>query len=380
MSYRIPRPVLVAILAALSLLLLSSCGSRKGPDGEAGAAQRVKGGQGTQATGDSTSAKDAIPVEVVRLQRGPMESILRSSANLEAESRIQVVSEAARQVRQILVEEGDQVEKGQLLLRLQDEEQKSAVEKAKARLEHSREELRRQEELQKKGLTTEQALVDARYTFEQDRISLEDAKRTLSYTEVRAPIAGTITQRMVSLGDNVTVGQPLFTIVDFSSMVARIYLPEKTLPQLKVGQVARITAKAVREAHYEGHILRISPVVDAASGTVKVTVAVGDQPGLRPGLFVETALITQVDRQAIRLPKRALVYDNDQIFAFRLLPDHSVEKLRVIMGLKGKDYIQPLTSFTEGDSVVVAGQAALKDKARVRIVGETVASTEVERP
>ncbi len=370
MSQAFLHPARVAALVVLLAIPLSACGRGKAPKGGPGSAD-------PPTAADSTAATSAIPVEVVRLSRGPMESILRSSANLEAESRIQVVSEAARRVREILFEEGDPVQKGQLLLRLQNDEQKSAVEKARARLEHSRLEVKRQEELQKKGLTTEQALIDARYNFEQDRLSLEDAQRSLSYTEVRAPISGTVTQRLVSVGDNVTVGQPLLEIIDFSSMVARIYLPEKNLPRLKVGQKARIVAKAVREEPYEGRVLRISPVVDAASGTVKVTVKVGDQPGLRPGLFVNVALVTAVNHEALRLPKRALIYDNDQIFAFRLLPDHTVEKLRVVVGLSGKDHVEPLTSFAEGDSVVVAGQAALKNHSKVRVVrGATGADTE----
>jgi membrane fusion protein (multidrug efflux system) len=373
---RIARCALAALALFVSLSLFSACGHHRSRDSEESNSAAADS-TARSAESDSTKQEDeAIPVEVGVLQKGPMEAVIKSSTNIEAESHIQVVSEAARRVRQLLAEEGDHVKKGQVLLRLQDDNQRSDVDKAKSQLEHSRDELSRQEELQKKGLTTDQALKDARYTFEQNHLAYEDAMRQLGYTEVRAPIAGTITKRLVSLGDNVTVGQPLFEIIDFESMVARVYIPENDLPRLALGQTARVHAPAARKEAYHGVVSRISPVVDAKSGTVKVTIALGEQPGLRPGLFVDLELITAVDQNALRMPKRSLVYDNDEIFAYRMVADRKVEKLRVVPGLTGQDYLQPLTNFAEGDTIVVTGQAALKDGAKVRVVNSDAVTAE----
>ncbi len=381
MSKRNARCALAALVLSVSLSLFSACGHHGSQNhGDSSSSDASADSTVQTAKGDSSSKKDeAIPVEIAVLQTGPMEAVIKSSTNIEAESHIEVVSEAARRVRQLLAEEGDHVKKGQVLLRLQDEDQRSNVDKAKAQLEHSRDELSRQQELQKKGLNTEQALKDARYTFEQNRLAHEDAMRELSYTELRAPIEGTVTKRLVSLGDNVTVGQPLFEIIDFESMVARVYIPENDLPQLAIGQTVRVHVPAAREQAYQGVVSRIAPVVDARSGTVKVTVALGKQPGLRPGLFVDLELITAVDQDALRLPKRALVYDNDQIYAYRLVADRKVERLPVVPGLTGQDYLQPLTNFAEGDTIVVTGQAALKDGTTVRVVNFDALTAEATR-
>jgi len=351
-----------ALPAAVLALLFCACG-REGPGGGGGSAAAAD-----SVAADSTRA-EAIPVEVAVLQPGPLEAVLRASATLEAESRIEVVSEAARRVVALLAEEGHHVDKGEVLLRLQDDEQRSALARARTQLEHSRREWERQQELHGQGLSTDKSLSDARYQLDQDQIGLEEAQRQLSYTEVRAPIGGTVTRRMVALGDNVQVGQPLFEIIDFASMVARVYVPEKTLKDLAVGQPCRVRAKAVRAEPYVGEVERIAPVVDARTGTVKVTVAVGDQPGLRPGLYVDVGIVTAVDPRALRLPKRALVYDDDQIYAYRLAGGRKVERLPVLPGLSSLDHVQPLTGFAVGDTVVVAGQAALKDGSRVRLVG-----------
>jgi membrane fusion protein (multidrug efflux system) len=315
-------------------------------------------------------------VEVAVLEHGAMEAVLKASANLEAESQVTVVSEAARRVQAILVEEGDLVMKGQLLLRLQDDEQRSQVARVKSQLDKAQREFDRQTGLHGRGLATDAALNDATFELDQQRIGFEDAKRELSYTEVRAPIDGTVTSRQVNIGNQVQVGQALFELIDFESLVARVFIPEKNLREVAVGQKARVHASAVNVAPYEGTILRIAPVVDPRSGTVKVTVAVGGKPGLRPGLYVDVELITAVNPTALCLPKRALIYDNDQIFAFKLGQDRLVEKLQVIPRLANREFVEPVSGFAQGDSVVIAGQAALKNGARVELVQTTVQTSE----
>jgi membrane fusion protein (multidrug efflux system) len=156
--------------------------------------------------------------------------------------------------------------------------------------------------------------------------------------------------------------------------VARIYVPEKNLKELKKGQEARVTGRAVSDAPFPGRVERIAPVVDPKSGTVKVTVAVGGQAGLLPGLYVDVALVTAVHDRALLVPKRALVYDHDQVFVYRLGKGRLVERLLIVPGLADADFIEPLQGLSPGDSVVVAGQAGLKHGARVALVSDRASS------
>jgi len=186
-----------------------------------------------------------------------------------------------------------------------------------------------------------------------------------------APISGTITQRLISVGDHVTINQHLFDMVDFDSIVARLYVPEKELSRLKKGQPARIAAPALgADRLYRGVVERLSPVVDPGSGTVKVTVAIPRQEGLRPGMYVDVQLITDVHDDALLVPKRALVYDDDQVFVYRMTEDDVVERVYLQPLLEDERFIEPAEGLTPGDSVVVAGQAGLKDGAKVRLAGE----------
>lgn len=324
--------------------------------------------------GAEEEGPEAVPVEVAALERGPMEEVLRFSTNLEAEESVGVHAQASRRVVELMVEEGDRVEKGDVLLRLQDDEQRNEVAKVSGQLARARREYDRQESLWQDQLISEQAYNDATYELEQLELALEEARRRLSYTVVRAPIAGTITRRLVSLGDQVTVNQHLFDVVDFDTLVARVYVPEKELANLRRGLPARLTASALGREPYEGRVVRISPVVDPGSGTVKVTVGIPDWRGLRPGLYVDVALVTAVHPEAVRVPKRALLYDQDQTFLYRVVDgegggEPEVERLPVRPVLEDAQYVEPTgEALAPGDRVVVAGQAGLKDGTRVRVL------------
>jgi membrane fusion protein (multidrug efflux system) len=317
-------------------------------------------------------APEAVPVELVTLSRGAIEAVLRYTTHLEAEEEVAVLAQAARQVRQLLVEEGQRVGKGQVLLRLQDEEQRTALAKVEGQLAKARREHERQKKLFANQLIAEQAFNESTYELEQLELAHDEAQRALSYTQVRAPIAGTVTRRLVGVGDHISVNQHLFDIVDFESIVARIHVPEKELGRLAVGQAVRIVAPALGPAEpFAGRVERLSPVVDPQTGTIKVTVEVPQQEGLRPGMYVDVALVTAVHSDALLVPKKALVYDADQVFVFRLKPDGKhVQRLRLVPRLEDRANVEPAGGLAPGDRVVVAGQAGLKDGALVRLAGK----------
>ena len=327
------------------------------------------GGPGKDGSDDADStAATRVPVEIAALDRGAMEAVVRASATLEAEGQVRVVAEAARRVIAIDVEEGDVVTAGDRLARLQDAEQRSSLRQAEIELTAAENELRRQEGLHARDLGSEQALDDARLDHERRRLAVDDARRELGYTQVRAPISGTVTQRLIKVGDQVQIGTELFEIIDFSSLVAPLYIPERHLPSLVSGLEARLTARALGGDPLPGRVERVSPIVDAGTGTVKVTVGVSAASGLRPGMFVDVGIVTRIEPDAVRVPKRALVHDDDRLFAFRLRDDDTVERVEVIPGLESAVHVEPRTGFAPGDAVVVAGQAGLKEGMAVEVV------------
>ena len=241
----------LAVLIALPAVTQVGCSGAQTDAAEAAtsdsdedADSKRKGRDGDEAEDDEP---DPVPVEVTTLDTGPIEEVLRYSTNLEAEDDVAVFAEASRKVIRLLVEEGDWVRKGQTLVRLQDDEQRTRLAKAQVQYDKAAREYERQTRLHAQELIAEQAFNDATYEVERLELELEEARRELSYTEVRAPISGTVTERLVNLGDFVTSNQKLFHIVDFNSLVARVFVPEKELRRLAVEQEARIHAPALGE-------------------------------------------------------------------------------------------------------------------------------------
>jgi membrane fusion protein (multidrug efflux system) len=374
---RLAPAVLAALVALTAGSQLACSGSETNaeeanPGSEEAEKKAEKGKDGEQA-----EAPKAVPVEVVALGRGAIEETLRYSTNLEAEDEVAVFAESSRRVVELRVEEGRRVAKGQVLLRLQDDEQRTTLAKVQSQYDNAAREYERQTRLHGQELISEQAFNDATYELEQLALALEEAERALSYTEVKAPISGTVTERLVNLGDFVNVNQKLFHIVDFGSLVARVFVPEKELRRIAAGQRARVTATALGDAAIAGTIDRLSPVVDPHSGTVKVTVDVPPAGGLRPGLYVDVELVTAVRDDALLVPKRALVYDQDQVYVYRIGDGMKAERVLLEPLLEDKSHIEPAGGVASGDRVVVAGQAGLKDGVEVRLVGagETTAGT-----
>lgn len=306
-----------------------------------------------------------VPVETVTLETGTIEDTLRLSATLHAEMQVQVLSRSAGQVTARAAEEGDVVKANDVLVRIEADEQSAAITRIDSDLSLARKNYERQKQLHTQGVVSEQSLENAEFEVERLELARRDARRSLGHTVVKAPIAGTVTQRLVKFGDLVVPNQPLYEIVQLDTLVADVFVPEKDVYKVKAGGVARLSSPSSGQALPNGTVERISPVVDPRSGTVKVTIDLPDDAALRPGMFVDVHLVVASDDEALLLPRQALVYDNDQPYAFKLVDGDKVERVAVEIDIEDRDYIKPAGGFAAGDKVVVAGQIGLKDGARV---------------
>ncbi len=326
--------------------------------------------EGTHSPGQRDGKQSAVPVEVTTIARGPIERVLMASSSLEAEQEVRIIARTANRVVRLLVEEGDLVAEDQLLAKLEDDIQKTALAKTENQTAKAREEFKRQESLYQQNLISAQAYHNSRYDLKQLELSVEDAKRELAYTEIRASIAGTIARRFLKLGDEVSNGQHLFDIVDFNSIVARLFVPDKELSVLELNQETRVTANALPGKQFKAHIGRISPIVEANSGMIKVTIAFNDIGPLRPGMYINAGIVVETKLDAILIPQRALIYDGDQQFVFRLKPGRRVEKLQIDPGLEDAFMVESKSEIHPGDQIIIAGQTGLKDGTLVRLPGD----------
>ena len=319
-----------------------------------------------------------VLVELAEVSVGPIEKILERSAPLEAEAQVQVNARTSNPAVDLLVEEGDKVKKGQVLLRLENDRQKNDFDSEKSLLDKERIDFARQENLYKDNLISEQEYRNAKFSLSQRQLSFEEAQRQFEYTEVRAPIDGTITMRDVKVGDQVSSGGPIFEIIDFESTVAVIHVPEQYLPELQPNMEARLISSTLGADNViPAYVKRISPIVEARAGTVKVTVGVKELGALRPGMWVDVELVLNTKREAILIPKKSIIYDNDQTYAFKLFINSTngvkrVKRQLVLPLNADKVHIEPTNGFDVGEKIVIAGQSGLKEDSLIRELGDPI--------
>jgi len=316
---------------------------------------------------DPKKEKEPPTVAVAKAESGPISAYIVATANLVAEQEVQIVAEAEGKVVELLVEEGTPVRKGQKVLQIDREASALAVEKADLGLRNASANLERSELLWGQKLVSTQDLDKARFDRDLARTTLTEARYRLQKTAVAAPFDGTVTIRKVQLGQTLKLGEELLTIADFSPLVARIFLPEREVLDLAVGQDAHLALKAREQVRFQGRIRQISPVVDAASGTVKVTVeAVAPPPTVRPGTFVSVGIVRETHPQAVLVPRTAVVRELQEAYVY--VAEGTVARKRVVeVGLEDAGRLEITRGLVPGEQVVTSGQGALKDQAPIRI-------------
>ena len=300
-----------------------------------GSANACTKAAGEKATQKAASKDEVVPVELAEAGRGSISSYLSSTANLRARRDVEVTTQVDGVVEELLVEEGDFVERDQLLCELDDRElqinltlnrqqlaqaklqlEKSKIqrEKATVQIRNTKAELARNETAFAEQLVSEQEVDLLRYRLDgeehDERVASSDVREIghrveeleaqidqvelqISRTKIRSPFTGYITERRVELGQTVSNLQRLFRLASFSPLYAEVHLSEQDTHQIQPGQKATVVLGADARGRTGGRVLRISPVVDESTGTVKVTVELSaGTRDFRPGAFVRVDIET----------------------------------------------------------------------------------------
>jgi membrane fusion protein, multidrug efflux system len=311
----------------------------------------------------------AIPVEAALTRHGEISSSYRTTATLEARAEAEVISKATGIVQKILVEEGNKVEAGQLLAVLDNERQQYSLNKEKAELNRLSNELKRMEEMYQRKLVSADVFEKLQWQYDALQATANLAELALKETEIRAPISGVVARRYAKVGQliNQHATQSLFHIVSNQQLEAVVHLPEQQLGQARIGQNALLQFAGMNAVTAE--LVRISPVVDAASGTVRAVLKVSnEQQQLKPGMFAQVQLQFDVKADALLLPKRALMNTDNNQTVFVISSDNKVSRKQVVLGYQADNNVEVLSGLTLGEQVVIAGQSALKDDAVVNVV------------
>jgi RND family efflux transporter MFP subunit len=312
-----------------------------------------------------------IPVEVGATTIGSISSNYATTAVLEAKEEAFVVARASGIIEQIMVEEGDYVEKGQVLAKLEPQRYKLNLQRAAADL------LGLEKELAKINKVYSQKLVSAD-TYDKITAQYESAKAVLALAEldlkeatIVAPISGYIAQRNAKVG-NLTESfqrERMFHIVQIKDLYGIVHLPEKELAMVHKDQKASLTVTALNDKQIVAYVERISPVIDSATGTFKVTLRVPNtQNTLKAGMFTQVSLNYNTRENATLVPRKALMSLDDKINVFVVNSEGIAIKQSIKIGYQEGNLVEVIEGLEVNQQVVITGHQNLKNNALVNVV------------
>lgn len=397
------------LLIVLFVPALGSCGGGGG------------GGEGKPPSGHEQGKPEPVTVvEFGTVARGTVIDEIVSSAVVEALAQADLVPEATGVVVQIHKDEGDPVTKGEVLAVLDNAVLGTGAERARSEVTRLEQQVSAARDLLQRGAISSRELEDLEHQLNTARLSAREATRTWGQTRIVAPFDGVVAMRGVHLGELATGASVAFQVVDPAKLRVVASLPERDIARVSVGQPARLVSAYDTEHVARGHVARISPVVDAGSGTFRVTVELDDGATLRPGQFVSVRL--QVDQHAdvLVIPKQAVVWEDGTPVVYKVGPEEEKEpeegkdkagkdkapqdeqpqggwsfqlpawlgggeaqapeegkkedggpalvatRTRVELALVDERWAEVKSGLSQGDQVVVVGQSNLRDGARVR--------------
>lgn len=309
---------------------------------------------------ESAPSSRRVPVEVVEVVRAPIRDTLTSTSTVDSRRTVDIVAEIPGIVVGLDVEQGDEVEKGTRLAQIRREELGLGVETAQSSVTRLQSEVERLKPLYDKGVVSRSVYDEAVWRLEQAQAERRRAKTAASDQRVTTPMAGVIAMRSVNLGQQVAIGTPMFRVVDPTDLIVNVNLPETALGRVFEGQRAYIESDALARQQFDGKVERISPVVDPRTATVRVTIGLTETQGLRPGMFVKANIVLEETADALVIPRRAVVYIEDEPTVF-LVSDGVAQRKAVSLGVSEGASVQVLTGLEAGQQVVVLGQDGLKN-------------------
>lgn len=314
---------------------------------------------------DSTTA---VPVEIAVANAGNISAYYSSTATLEADEEATVVAKVRGIVKDIYVEEGDYVEAKAVLAQLEDEQLQLEAERSKATMDRLKNELNRKEELFQKKLISAQEFENAKFEYQAQKSAYELAELQIRYSQIRAPISGVISDRMIKVGNMVNLDQEVYQITDFDPLLAVLNIPEHEMDKLKKGQSAIIQVDAIASQTFEGNVLRISPTVNPETGTFEVTVSIKDDSGrLKPGMFGRVRIVYDTRNNALMVPKNA-VMSEDGVSSVFIVSNKLAHRKTIRTGYENGNNIEVLEGISPADTVVTIGQSSLQDSSLVEVV------------
>jgi membrane fusion protein (multidrug efflux system) len=363
----------IVATAALGIVAAASAGFWVGanrPLADRAVATSPAGTSATAAASAQSAANGApTTVEATKVAVMAMPQSITAVGSLRSDESITVRPEVAGRISAILFKEGQQVGKGMMLVRLDPAINQAELQQARANLKLAQTKYDRAVELSQRNFISGQAKDEAENNLRVAQAALSLVEARLAKTEIRAPFAGVIGLRVVSVGDYLKEGADIVNLESIDPLKVDFRVPEMYLSQVQQGQTLTVTLDALPGKKFEGKVFAVNPLVDAAGRAVVIRAIVRNtDTSLRPGMFARVNLITRAEKEALVIPEQAIVPQGEEQYVFRVV-DGKVARVRVEIGQRREAKVEILKGLAANDVVVTAGQLKLRDGMAVTVIG-----------
>jgi membrane fusion protein, multidrug efflux system len=310
-----------------------------------------------------------VTVEVAQVATATVQEDVDAVGTLRSNESVVVRPEISGRIERLNFTEGAPVQKGQIIVALDDAVPAAELAQAKANLALAESNYQRTQELEKQKFVSATAKDQALNGLRVAQANVQLAEARLAKTKIVAPFGGIIGIRQISVGDYVKEGQDLVTLEDISALKVDFRVPEQLLAALRPGQAVEMGSDALPGRKYVATVDAIDPLVDQAGRAVLLRARLRNSDGqLRPGMFVRTRLIVSQRQNALTVPEEALVPVGADQYVYRVV-DGKAQRVKIRAGVRRAGTVEVIEGLAPGDTVVTAGQLKLRDGVPVAVGG-----------
>ncbi|MDT8367769.1 MAG: efflux RND transporter periplasmic adaptor subunit [Longimicrobiales bacterium] len=324
------------------------------------------GGQAPAAEPDDRD-NQPVPVGTDTVTLGRIARTITIPGTVEAIRTIGVNAQVAGALLELNVEEGDRVEEGAVLARLDDRELQAQLRAAEAQLQVSESAYERAIQLRDLSVITQAEFEVDRTAFEAARAQAEQLRTRVGYTVIRAPLGGVVTTREVQAGDILAGQSRLVEIAEIDTMVVRVSVSELDVVEISPGDPVSVRLDAIPGQEIEARVRRVFPSADPATRLVPVEVMLDgvDPRRVRPGFLARVTFELAPRENATLVPAGAIVSRGGTEGVY-VVAESTVVFRSITPGLTSGDRAEVLQGLDPGERVVVAGSNLLRDGGRIR--------------
>jgi RND family efflux transporter MFP subunit len=309
-----------------------------------------------------------ISVETQPVQMRSTSSDISLPATITAYEEANVSSASSGRISSLNIDLGVNVTKGQLIGTLDVEELELKLKAIELSIEKLNRDYERNKVLVAGNAANANLVADSKFELEGKKIEAAQLMKQISNASIIAPISGIVTDKKMISGEYANMGAVLATVVDIRTLKAKIYLSERTVFKLKLGQSVEFNSEVYPEQVFPGTVTYISPKGDDNHNyLIEVSIQNSKNIFLKAGMYGMVNFHAVNDQKSLQIPKIALVDGVKNPYVYVVLNGKAIER-KLILGSENVEFIEVVGGLKEGDVIVLSGQINLMDGSNIKII------------